>query len=125
VMNADRYFGLNFQRLFSAVSSCSCGAARMGDWNGCECGAFDGATVEWRVFNSSTLPRTIHAWLLFSHAVTAYADRHTLGTLAPNPYGSQTKSEKREVLNNLLAMLPLTRGEKAIIREAADRSPGL
>jgi hypothetical protein len=125
MMNRDRYFGLNFQRLFGAVERCSCGAARMGDWTSCDCGAFDRATVEWRVFNSSTLPRTIHAWLLFAHAMTAHATRHELGTLPPNDYGSSTREEKREVLEHLLGVLPLTDGERDVIREAADRSPGL
>ena len=125
VMRSDRYFGLNFQRLYNAVSRCSCGAATMGDWEACDCGAFDGATVEWRVFNSSTLPRTIHAWLLMAHAMTAYAARHELGTLPVNAYGSTSREEKREVLNHLLDILPLTEGEKDTILEAADRSPGL
>ena len=125
MMNRDRYYGLNFQRLFAAVERCSCGAARMGDWSSCDCGAFDRATVEWRVFNSSTLPRTIHAWLIFSHAMTAYATQHTLGTLPQNPYGSTSREEKREVLEHLLEILPLTDGERDVIREAAGRSPGL
>jgi hypothetical protein len=125
VMRQDRYFGLNFQRLYNAVSRCSCGAATMGDWEACDCGAFDGATVEWRVFNSSTLPRTIHAWLLMAHAMTAYAAQHELGTLPVNEYGSTSREEKREVLNHLLDILPLTEGEKDVILEAADRSPGL
>jgi len=125
LMRSDRYYGLNFQRIFGAASRCTCGAAGMGDWQSCDCGAFDKATVEWRVFNSSTLPRTIHAWLLMAHAMTAHAVRHELGTLPVNPYGTQTPSEKRDVLDHLLAILPLTDGERAVIREAADRSPGL
>jgi hypothetical protein len=125
LMRSDRYYGLNFQRLFHAVSSCGCGAATMGDWASCDCGAFDRATVEWRVFNSSTLPRTIHAWLLMAHAMTAYAHDHELGTLPENPYGTQSPAEKREVLDHLLEILPLTDGERVVIREAANRSPGL
>jgi len=125
LLSRDRYFGLNFARLFGAVERCGCGAARMGDWSSCDCGAFDGATVEWRVFNSSTLPRTIHAWLVFAHAMTAHAKRHELGTLPANPYGSQSREEKQEVLETLLEILPLTDGERDVIREAADRSPGL
>ena len=124
-MRADRYYGLNFQRLFNAASNCSCGAGGMGDWDGCDCGAMERATVEWRVFNASTLPRTIHAWLLMAHAITAYSASHEVGTLGRNEYGSQTKAEKREVLDWLLERLPLTEGEKAVILDAADRSPGL
>jgi hypothetical protein len=124
-MRADRYFGLNFQRLYNAVSNCSCGAATVGDWESCDCGAMDRATIEWRVFNASTLPRTIHAWIVMAQAITAYSKLHELGTLAQNEYGSQTASEKREVLNHLLDVLPLTEAEKDLIEEAADRSPGL
>jgi hypothetical protein len=123
IMRRDRYYGLNFQRLFQAVSNCSCGAATMGDWASCDCGAFDRATVERRVFNSSTLPRTIHAWLVMAHAMTAYARDHELGTLPENAYGSQTAEGKREVLMHLLTVLPLTDGEKDVILEAWHRSP--
>jgi hypothetical protein len=124
-MRADRYYGLNFQRLYNAVSRCSCGASTVGDWESCDCGAMDAATIEWRVFNASTLPRTIHAWIVLAHAITAYSKLHELGTLIPNEYGSQTASEKREVLNHLLDILPLTEGEKDLILDAANRSPGL
>ena len=124
-MRADRYFGLNFQRLYNAVSRCSCGASTVGDWESCDCGAMDGATIEWRVFNASTLPRTIHAWIVLAQAITAYSKLHELGTLPSNEYGSQTASEKREVLNHLLDILPLTEGEKDLILDAANRSPGL
>lgn len=124
-MRADRYFGLNFQRLYNAVSRCSCGASTVGDWESCDCGAMDGATIEWRVFNASTLPRTIHAWIVLAQAITAYSKLHELGTLPTNEYGSQTASEKREVLNHLLDVLPLTEGEKDLILDAANRSPGL
>lgn len=123
LMRQDRYFGLNFQRVFNAVGGCSCGAATMGDWNSCDCGAFDRATVEWRVFNSSTLPRTIHAWLIMAHAMTAYAEDHELGTLPAHPFGSQNAEGKAEVLQHLLEILPLTEGEKGVILEAWNRCP--
>ena len=97
----------------------------MGDWESCDCGAMDGATIEWRVFNASTLPRTIHAWIVLAHAITAYSKLHELGTLDPNEYGSQSPTEKREVLNHLLDILPLSDGERELIEDAADRSPGL
>ena len=124
-MRADRYYGLNFQRLYNATGRCTCGAAGMGDWESCECGAMDAATIEWRVFNASTLPRTLHAWLVIAHAITAYSQSYEAGSLPSNPYGTQTASEKREVLNHLLDILPLTEGEKDLILDAANRSPGL
>jgi hypothetical protein len=125
LMRSDRYYGLNFQRLFEAVGRCSCGAATMADWASCDCGAFDRATIEWRVFNASTRPQTIHAWIVMAQAMTAHAARHPLHTLPENPMGSQTPAEKRLVLEHLLDLLPLTDGERELIRDTADRSPGL
>jgi hypothetical protein len=125
LMRADRYYGLNFQRVFEAVGRCSCGAATMGDWQSCDCGAFDKATVEWRVFNASTRPQTIHAWMVMAHAMTAHAAVWELGVRPEHPMGSQTAAEKRQVLNHLLRVLPLTDGERRLIRDTADRSPGL
>lgn len=124
-MRADRYYGLNFQKLYNAVARCSCGASTVGDWESCDCGAMDNATIEWRVFNASTLPRTLHAWIVMAHAITAYSKLHELGTLPTNEYGSQSPAEKREVLNHLLDILPLSDGERELIEDAADRSPGL
>src|SRR5262249_18294802 len=106
LMRSDRYYGLNFQRLYEALHRCSCGAVTIGDWASSDCGALDRATIEWRVFNSSTLPRTIHAWLLMAHAMTAYAADHGTSGLPHNPYGTQTADEKRAVLNDLLDILP-------------------
>ena len=123
LMRHDRYFGLNFARLFEAPSRCSCGAATMGDWESCDCGAFDKATVEWRVFNSSTLPRTIHAWIVLAHAMTAYSAQHELGTLEQHPLGSQNAEEKQMVFDHLLRILPLTDGERDLLTDAWDRSP--
>lgn len=124
-MRSDRYFGLNFQRLFSASTNCSCGAGNVGDWNDCNCGAMDRATVEFRVFNTSTLPRTIKAFMLISLAMVAYATTHEIGTLAVNEYGSATVAEKRHLLEDLLERLPLLEEEVELIREVASRAPGL
>ena len=60
-----------------------------------------------------------------AHAMTAHAARHPLHTLAKNPMGSQTAGQKRDVLNHLLEVLPLSEAERELIRDTADRSPGL
>jgi len=125
LMARDRYFGLNFQRLLGAAQSCSCGAARFGEWGACECGAFDAATVEWRLFNASTKPETLHAWLILAHALTALAFSHTVGTLAPNEYGSSTEEERMAVQRWIETNAPLTDDEIFVIRAAARKSPGL
>lgn len=123
-MRGDRYLGLNFIRLFDAVRECGCGACMVGDWNECDCGALDGATVEWRLFNSTTKPQTMHAWLLLAHALTAYAAQHTLGTLEPTPIRSGSPESRWAQLEWLLAEAPFTDDERDVIRDAAHRSPG-
>lgn len=123
-MRQDRYFGLNFQRLFSAVQACSCGAAIVGAWDECDCGAMDSATVEWRLWNSSTKPETIHAWLLLSHALTALATSHTIGTLEPTEIRTGTPQSRWSQLEWLLSHAPLSAEEQEVIRSAAHRSPG-
>lgn len=124
-MRRERYFGLNFGRLLSAAASCSCGAAQFGAWEDCECGVFDSATVEWRVFNASTKPQTLHAWLLLAHAMTAHAFKHEIGTLPVNAYGTTDAEHRWEVLEHLLqpGLMPLTDSEAEVIRTAAENSP--
>jgi len=125
----SKYYGINFERLLDTVHSCRCGSVRFGAWSECECGAFDGATCEWRVFNTSTMPETIHAWLLFVLGVTARAMTHPLGTL-PNqefePYRATTpqrKTHRKETLDWFLKSCPFSADEKDVIRAAAERSP--
>jgi hypothetical protein len=125
LMSRDRYFGLNFQRLLGAATNCSCGAARFGEWEACECGAFDSATVEWRLFNASTKPETLHAWLLLAHSLTALSMTHEVGTLTANPYGASDAEARRAVQSWIERTAPLTDDEVHVIRQAARRSPGL
>ena len=123
LMAANRYFGLNFQRLLNAASNCSCGAARFGEWDACECGTFDGATVEWRLFNASTKPETLHAWLILSHALTALAMTHPVGTLPTNGYGLTDANSRKAVQQWIEQNAPLTDDEVQVIRNAVRRSP--
>ena len=125
LMSRDRYFGLNFQRLLEAANSCSCGAARFGEWGACECGSFDSATVEWRLFNASTKPETLHAWLILAHSLTAMSFGHPVGTLAANEYGTQDTEGRKAVQTWIEANAPLTDDEVQVIRAAAAKSPGL
>jgi hypothetical protein len=125
LMSRDRYFGLNFQRLIGAANNCSCGAARFGEWAECECGAFDQATVEWRLFNASTKPETLHAWLILAHALTALAFSHTVGTLPANEYGSSDLEGRMAVQTWIETNAPLTDDELQVIRAATRNAPGL
>jgi hypothetical protein len=125
LMARDRYFGLNFQRLIGCASNCSCGAARFGEWGACECGAFDAATVEWRLFNASTKPETLHAWLILAHSLTAAAFGHTVGSLPVNEYGTSDLEGRMAVQRWIEANAPMTDDEILVVREAVRRSPGL
>jgi hypothetical protein len=125
LMSRDRYFGLNFQRLLGAAGVCSCGAARFGEWQECECGAFDSATVEWRLFNASTKPETLHAWLILAHALTALAFSHTVGTLPANGYGTSDLEGRMAVQTWIENNAPLTDDEVQVIRNATRNAPGL
>lgn len=126
-----RYNSLNFERLLQTVNRCACGSVKYGAWSECECGAFDAATVEWRVFNTSTKPETIHAWLLFVSAVTALAMTHQPGTLEDQPFkrGGSMDPDRIKARQNTLAWFlrkaPLTSDERTVIRDAAARSPYL
>jgi hypothetical protein len=125
----SKYYGINFERLLNTVGTCRCGSVRFGSWSECECGAFDHATVEWRVFNTSTMPETIHAWLLFTSAVMELAHTHTPDTLPDNPYRPSGAvlpariAKRQEILAWFLAHCPLNNDERDVIRAAADRSP--
>jgi hypothetical protein len=124
LMRSDRYFGLNFERLLAGASNCSCGAGRFGEWAACECGAFDGATVEWRLFNASTKPETLHAWLILSNALTAVAMTHRVGTLPTNAYGAAgSLDSRREVQRWIESNAPMSDDEIQVVRKAVTRSP--
>ena len=124
LMRYDRYYGLNFQRLFEGVRSCTCGACSMGAWSECDCGSLKRATVEWRLFNSSTKPETLHAWLLIAHAITAYASQHRLGSLKPTTIRTGTSESRWEQLEWVLRKCPFTDKEREIVRDTARRAPG-
>lgn len=125
----SKYYGINFERLLETVNSCRCGSVRFGAWSECECGAFDSATCEWRVFNTSTMPETIHAWLLLVLGVTARAEYHQLNTLPNQEFspisamGLSRKKGRQETLDWFLKSCPFSADEKDVIRAAADRSP--
>jgi hypothetical protein len=124
-----KYYGINFERLLHVVGSCSCGSVKFGSWSDCECGAFDGATVEWRVFNTSTMPETIHAWALVSSAMMALAHLHKAGELTDHPFHTANASSpsriraRQDALRRFLRTAPLTDDERDVIRAAAERSP--
>jgi len=125
----SKYYGINFERLLNTVNRCQCGCVRYGAWSECQCGSFDRATVEWRVFNTSTKPETIHAWLLFVAATMELAHSHEVGTLSDQPFRpsgatAPERMERRwETLEWFLGRAPLTPAERDVIRGTASRSP--
>lgn len=122
----NRYFSLNFQRLLQAAQQCRCGACAVGDWQDCQCGTMMNGTIEWRVFNASTKPETIHGWLILAHALTAKALDHPLGSL-PEANGYNETDEERHawIFSWILNECPMTDVERMVLIGLAKRSPGL
>lgn len=125
-VGGNRYYSLNFTRLLTAAQQCRCGACAVGDWAECNCGSLQGGTIEWRVFNASTKPETIHGWLILAHSLTAKAFDHQLGTLPePNGYGDSPTDRHPWVFSWILNECPLTDVEKMVLIGLAKRSPEL
>lgn len=123
--NRERHYSLNFARLLNAVRECQCGACVVGDWQECECGALNKGTVEWRIFNATTKPETMHAWLLLAHAITAKAFDYQLGELHPNGYQETDQERHAWILGWILNECPFLPEEREIVLSLAKRSPGL
>jgi hypothetical protein len=70
----DRHCGLNFKPYLEARAHCACGDLRYGDGKDCKCN-LGKSTIEWRVWNSISNPRILHAWLAFMQAVHSYAQQ--------------------------------------------------
>ncbi len=125
-MGGQRYFSLNFTRLLQAAQQCRCGACAVGDWRECNCGSLMNGTIEWRVFNASTKPETIHGWLILTHALTAKAMTHQLGSLPEANGYEETDAEKHAwIFSWILNECPMTDVEKMVLIGLAKRSPGL
>lgn len=116
-----RYFSLNFLRLLEAARRCSCGACISGDWEDCECGVLKTGTIEWRVFNATTKPETMYAWVLLAHGVTAASFQHELGTLEPNAWQATDREKHQEIFEWILSKCPFTDAERQVIVSCARR----
>lgn len=123
--NRERHYSLNFARLLNAVRECTCGACVVGDWQECECGALNKGTVEWRIFNATTKPETLHAWLLLAHAITAKAFDYRLGDLQPNGYLETEPERHAWILGWILNECPFLPEEREIVLALAKRCPDL
>lgn len=120
-----RYFSLNFLRLLEAARRCNCGACVSGDWSECECGVMEQGTIEWRVFNATTKPETLHAWVLLAHGLTAAAFDHQLGTLTPNAWRQTSEELHPWIFGWILRNCPFLDEERQIIVNCARRVPTL
>lgn len=123
----SRYFSLSFTRLLNAARACSCGACIAGGWQDCSCGAIRKGTVEWRIFNATTDPKTIHAWTLLAQGLTAASLDYTLGSLEPNEIRWDTPPAERHawILGWILWNCPFTDPERQLIIECARQAPRL
>jgi len=66
--------GLNFENYYRALGQCSCAALRFGEWDSCQC-SLSKTTVEFRVFNSTTSMRKIHAYAALTQSMVAHCIR--------------------------------------------------
>lgn len=123
----SRHFSLSFTRLLNAARNCTCGACIAGDWSECICGSLANGTIEWRIFNSATDPKTIHAWTLLAHGLTAASLTHELGSLEPNSFEWSHDPRERHawVFGWILQNCPFTDPERQLIVECARMSPKL
>lgn len=121
----DRHFALNFRRLMDAARVCTCGACAVGDWAECECRALTRGTIEWRIFNATTKPETMHGWLILAHAITAKAFDYQLGELHPNGFERTEQEKQGWILGWIMNECPMTQEEKRVVLDLARRSPGL
>ena len=120
-----RGHALNFKPFFDARNYCQCGDYRYQAGDKCRCN-LGKATIEWRVFNSTSNPRILHAWIAFIQAVHAYAQQPTAMTEAEEkkypelswdrkPWTSLSEpfhDKQRERLEWIFSNLPLTPGER-------------
>lgn len=123
-----RYYSINFKRLLDAASGCYCGACPVGDWEHCSCGVLQRGTIEWRVFNATTSPETLHAWLILAHSLTAKAFDLVPNTLTANGWdepGSDASDIHTDVLGWILSKCPMTDDERRVVLKAAKRAPDL
>jgi hypothetical protein len=125
--NAERYQGLNILPTMHAVRRCRCGAGELGLWSDCDCGSMGLATIEFRLWNGSTRPDVIHAWILLSVAIVEYATRDDVPVDLPSNEWTGNGDGDAESLTRQLSFivdrLPLTHSERAEIIALARLSP--
>lgn len=130
-----RMHGLNFTPYLAALKKCDCGAVRFEGGKDCTCN-LGKATIEWRVWNSTGVPRILHAWVAFMQAMHSYAQRDEGFTgdsekefpglpWKKEPWGKVTSSKKKKVMDRLIWIhrnLPLTREERDSLNYAFKHS---
>lgn len=76
--NVDHADALNLLNFYQSLRQrCQCGAVEFGDLAECECNRGK-ATAEWRVFNGTTNPRKLHAYMAFMQSVHAWVQQRPI-----------------------------------------------
>lgn len=74
INRAGRYAALSFQNYLSGhMSNCSCGAVQFDSWDVCECESLGKCTFEFRVFNATSNPLKLKAYIGLVQALVNYA----------------------------------------------------
>jgi hypothetical protein len=122
---SERYYGVNYSRIMTAVNYCSCGAVKCGDWQDCTCDYWEQATWEWRVFNSSTRPQTLHAWILLATGLTDWALKHDCSRLPIHGYDVNGSRDSLQAQVDFILGFNYTDAEREVIKGVIGMSPGL
>ena len=121
----ERYYGVSYARILNAVGACHCGAIRVGDWQDCECDYWRDATWEWRVFNSTTRPETMHAWILLAVGLTDYAIKNDCVNLPIHGYDSTASMESLKEQVDFILNFKFSEAERKVMKSVIAMSPGL
>jgi hypothetical protein len=119
------------------MNACECGARRYGIWEECTC-SLDKCTFEFRLFNTTSNPKKLHAYLALTQALVAKAiqideirnadDFPALGFVDSTykNFGAGLKTTMHEKwtsrMNWIMNELPLTDEEKDSIMYVVDNS---
>lgn len=74
INRAGRYAALSFQNYLSShISNCGCGAVQFDSWDNCICPNLGKCTFEFRVFNATSNPLKLKAYIGLVQALVNYA----------------------------------------------------
>lgn len=123
LLTRDRYYGMNLSPYLEAMRECGCGAHEWGTWEECTC-RLTKPTVEFRLFNTTTNPRKMLAFVALCQSLVAAAQTYTFTeeefpTMAKDAHldhrHAATQAERKKRVEFILTRLPLSPKEREAI----------